>query len=210
MLRGTDARCPMAHRIYRRVAAVPLRIPSTRATLRRNGASDRAPAKPAALNHHGGCLAAFAPPPCALLDENPPLLLAFMRRPPPIEWEPHEDSKVRSACPRPHADGCTRARHTHAALARARSAQTVTLKVRRVCALPTCSIRGVSYHESSQCSDPHCPETGSVGAHSTLCARCDGKAARDKQPKLWKQSSAHNPSAWWSFPPADALLEGVS
>ena len=48
------------------------------------------------------------------------------------------------------------------------------------------------------------------GEHSVLLAACNGTAVRREQAKLWKQSSAHNPSAWWSFPETGALLEGIA
>jgi len=97
--------------------------------------------------------------------------------------------------------------HTRAALV---IGQIVTLKVRRLCALPTCSTDGGQHHLRC-CPDPLCLMTERMGGeHSVLLTACNGAAARREQPKLWKQSSAHDPSAWWSFPETAALLEGIT
>jgi hypothetical protein len=90
-------------------------------------------------------------------------------------------------------------------------AQTATLKLRRLCALPSCATDGVCQHTVSRCSDPRCPATALAGCeHCALLEACTGAAERRSQAKLWKESSAHNPAEWWSFPASATLLEGIT
>ena len=90
-------------------------------------------------------------------------------------------------------------------------AQTVHLTLRRVCALPTCSINGGGMHHLPLCEEKSCPETERMGgSHSALLSCCSGGAMRQKQVPLYKVSSAHNPAFWWSCPEVSALLDRIT
>ena len=142
----------------------------------------------------------------ARMTQNPPPTLASSRRHPPIHWELNESTKVRTPA-LTHAPTGT---HALTRTSRPPLAQTATLKVRRLCALPSCATDG-GQHNVSRCSDPRCPATALAGGeHCALLAACNGAAERRSQAKLWKESSAHNPAEWWSFPASATLLEGIT
>ena len=61
--------------------------------------------------------------------------------------------------------------------------QTVFLILRRVCALPTCSVGGKCQHRPSACTDPRCARMA-VLEHSSLLDGCNGPTARNLQEAL--------------------------
>ena len=84
-------------------------------------------------------------------------------------------------------------------------AQGVMLSIKRACALPTCGAHG-GQHTFFSCRDARCLADHG-GAHGFLRADCRGG---QKQQLLWRSDSAHDPSAWWSFPHPEGLFGAIA
>ena len=89
----------------------------------------------------------------------------------------------------------------------------LSLKIRRVCALPSCATRGGGLHQLPSCEDMRCPEWVRCGGeHSPLLNGCCGTAAAgaSSQVRLWPTGgSKHQVGDWWSFPSEASLLAGI-
>ena len=81
----------------------------------------------------------------------------------------------------------------------------VVLKLRRVCAVPSCATSGGRHllQALDCCALANCSATPLVGGkHSPLLASCDqSPAARQAQVPLWPTGgSKYSVGAWWGFP----------
>eukprot|EP00320_Phaeocystis_rex_P009535 CAMPEP_0119065166 /NCGR_PEP_ID=MMETSP1178-20130426/8047_1 /TAXON_ID=33656 /ORGANISM="unid sp, Strain CCMP2000" /LENGTH=228 /DNA_ID=CAMNT_0007046657 /DNA_START=89 /DNA_END=775 /DNA_ORIENTATION=+ len=84
--------------------------------------------------------------------------------------------------------------------------QGVSLKIRRLCALPTCEAHGGQY--SAFCSVPTCNLSGRP--HTKLFSDCT--AGQPEQKPLWRDDAAeaNNPATWYHFPAPEDVMEGIT